>query len=87
MGTYFTPITDNSPAGMKAALLDMGFIIGDRNPRINTNYPGKFMVAESHEPSELPTKDGSNGPWCIVGDDLDKLIEEAYRVWSPEYDT
>ena len=62
-------------------LLDQGFKCGVRDSRINTNYPGAYMVAEAHEESELPTKDGSNGPWCIVGDDYPKLISEAYSVW------
>jgi len=39
------------------------------------------MVVESHDESELPTDDGANGPWCIVGDDLDALIAVAYDVW------
>lgn len=66
------------------ALEAMGFIVGPRDPHLNRKYPGGFMVVESHEESELPTDDGSNGPWCIVGDDLDELVEEAYRVWADE---
>jgi hypothetical protein len=54
-----------------------GFIIGARDPRLNSNFPGRYMVAEPHDESELPTKDGSNGPWCVVGDDLDELITQA----------
>lgn len=57
-----------------------GFTVGARDPRINTNYPGAFMVVEAHDESELPTEDGSNGPWAIVGDDLQALIDEAYEV-------
>lgn len=82
MKTFYTPITDRSPEGKRATLEDLGFIIGERDPRINTNYPGKFMVCEAHEQSELPTKDGRNGPWCIVGDNLDELIDQAYNVWA-----
>lgn len=62
-------------------LRKLGFIVGPRDPRLNRKYPGKFMVVESHDESELPTDDGSNGPWCIVGDDLDALVQQAYDVW------
>ena len=70
----------------KRAYLDaLGFKIGERDPRgINTNYPGCYMVAEEYEDSDLPTEDGSNGPWCIVGDDLDAMIAEAFNVWFDE---
>lgn len=61
---------------------DWGFKVGTRDPRINTNYPGSYMAAEEHQYSELPTKDGSNGPWCIVGDDLTALVNEAHSVWD-----
>ncbi len=61
-------------------LLDYGYEIGVRDPRLNSDYPGCFMVVESHEPSELPTRDGRNGPWCIVGDDLAALVTEAFEV-------
>lgn len=62
-------------------LLDQGFCCGTRDHRVNTNYSGSYMVVEPHEDSELPTKDGSNGPWAIVGDDYPALISEAYSVW------
>lgn len=64
-----------------------GFKIGPRDPRgINTNYPGAFMVAEDYEADELPTEDGSNGPWCIVGDNLDDMIAQAFDVWFDDYE-
>lgn len=56
-----------------------GFIVGDRDPRLNTNYTGKFMVVEAHEESELPTEDGSDGPWCVVGDNLTTLVDQGYE--------
>jgi hypothetical protein len=68
---------------MSAKLKSYGFVIGDREPRLNTNYPGKFMVVEPYEECELPTEDGSDGPWCIVGDDLDVLIADAYENYPP----
>jgi hypothetical protein len=66
-------------------LLDHGFKCGIRDPRINTNYQGAYMVAEYYEDDELPTRDGSNGPWCIVGDDYRDLIQRAYAIWREEY--
>ena len=62
----------------RSELEKAGFVVGKRDPRINTDYPGRFMVVEEHEESDLPTRDGSNGPWCIVGNDLNKLVEDAY---------
>lgn len=61
-----------------AFLQSYGFEVGDRNSQLNRNYSGKFMVSEPYETSELPTEDGANGPWCIVGNDLDTLIDEGY---------
>lgn len=65
----------------KRALEAEGFIRGARDQRLNRFFRGDFMVVESHEESELPTDDGRDGPWCIVGDDLSELIEIAYDVW------
>jgi len=59
-------------------LRKFGFTVGDRDPRLNSLYHGAFMVVESHEESELPTFDGSNGPWCVVGDDLPELIDMGF---------
>ncbi len=62
-------------------LLDKyGWTYGLRDPRLNMNYCGRFMVVEPHDESELPTLDGRNGPWCIVGDNLDDLISRAYSA-------
>lgn len=55
----------------------LGYTVGARDERVNTLYPGRYMVIESHDESELPTRDGSNGPWAIVGDDLNELINDA----------
>ncbi len=55
-----------------------GFTVGPRDPRINTNYTGAFMVCEAHEENELPTQDGRNGPWCVVGDDLKTLVNQGF---------
>jgi hypothetical protein len=71
----------NTVPAMRDWLVARGYIIGDRDPRLNTKYPGKFMVVEGDfEEHELPTEDGSNGPWCIVGDHLHGLIIDAFNV-------
>lgn len=61
-------------------LAEYGWIVGKRDPRLNTDYAGEFMVCEPFEECEVPTRDGSNGPWCVVGDDLEKLIVDASDV-------
>jgi hypothetical protein len=61
-------------------LKSYGWLIGDRDPRLNTDYAGAFMVCEPFDDSEVPTRDGSNGPWCVVGDDLDALIDTAHET-------
>jgi hypothetical protein len=61
----------------KTLLREYGWFFGQRDPRLNTDYPGEYMVSEPFDVSELPTKDGRDGPWCIVGDDLDDLILRA----------
>jgi hypothetical protein len=59
-----------------------GFTVGPRDPRVNTRYDGAFMVIEPHDNEELPTMDGSDGPWAIVGDDLSALIACAFSLWE-----
>lgn len=61
-----------------ACLRAYGWTVGPRDPRLNRKFSGKFMVVEPFEEDELPTDDGSNGPWCIVGDDLPELINTGY---------
>lgn len=55
------------------------FVVGDRDPKLNTAHAGAFMVAEQYTPRLTMTKDAGNGPWCIVGDDLIALVDEAYE--------
>jgi hypothetical protein len=70
----------------KKELTEHCWKFGKRDERLNTNYAGKFMVAEDfdEEDFELPTLDAGNGPWCIVGDDLDLLINEAYSIFCED---
>lgn len=56
-----------------------GWTVGERNPQLHTDFLGAFMCVEPYEEEELPTKDGANGPWCVVGDNLEELIDAAYE--------
>lgn len=60
----------------RKALEAMGFRIGARDPRMNTAFEGAFMVAEGYEDGHTQ-EDGQGGVWCVVGDDLEQLIETA----------
>lgn len=76
---------------MRRELERHGYLCGARDPRLNTNHVGAFMVTEAdyqdpHYGYELPTEDGANGPWCIVGDDLSSLISEAYDVFRLDWE-
>ncbi len=74
-----SPDVEDDVHGIKVACLRLyGFVVGPRDPLINRHYRGAWMVAEAHEPSELPTDDGSNGPWCVVGDDLHQMVDDAF---------
>ena len=64
-----------------------GWTVGERDPRLNTAYPGTKMVMEGtidevERDHELPTVDGRDGPWCLVGDDLVPLVDEAFDFVS-----
>jgi hypothetical protein len=62
-------------------LKSFGFTVGDRNPDLNTDFQGAKMVVEATVDDigdyDLPTADGSDGPWCVVGDDLNDLVDRA----------
>lgn len=69
----------------KRSLLESrGWTVGARDARLNTDHEGAFMCVEAHDENELPTRDASNGPWCIVGDDLPALVDEAYAFTMEE---
>jgi hypothetical protein len=55
----------------KERLRDAGYLVGERDPDRNSAFPGSFMVA-THETA-------GNSQFCIVGDDLDELVFEAYE--------
>lgn len=64
--------------GKKAFLESYGWTVGPRDPRINTDYSGGFMCVEPFSEDQLPTRNGSNGPWALVGDDLGEMIDVSY---------
>lgn len=58
----------------------MGLIVGERDPKMNTDYEGAFMVAEPlSENDPYPTRDASDGRFCIVGHDLQDIAEVSYQ--------
>jgi hypothetical protein len=65
-------------------LQSRGFVVGDRDPQLNRAFTGRYMVAGVYDTSETPTDDGRNGPWCIVGDNVEDLVRHAYDVWCCE---
>jgi hypothetical protein len=50
-------------------LHNLGIIIGIRDPKVNPDFPGAFMVKEC------------DTDWAIVGDDLEALVNEARMVF------
>ena len=71
------PFVEREPT-RRERLEAAGFIVGDRDPGRNRAWEGRYMVAEPLEPGDAyPTDDASDGPWCVVGDDLDVLIADT----------
>ncbi|WP_226554840.1 hypothetical protein [Celeribacter naphthalenivorans] len=61
-------------------LKEMGWIVGERDPNMNRAFEGKYMVAEQLQDGDpYPTDDASDGRFCLVGDNLDALAQEAYQ--------
>lgn len=75
-------LPDTSIKEKKQWLVLHGFIATARDERFNRSCPGKFMVCDE-ELLRLahPTDNGGDG-YCIVGDDLDSLIVEAFKFWT-----
>ena len=59
-------------------LTECGWFVGVRDPKRNTDFEGVYMVCE--DLSEGPSEDARNGGFCIVGNDLAVLVEEAYST-------
>lgn len=71
----------------KRSLLEHhGFTIGDRDPGLNRHHKGKYMVHEHrNKRDKYPTDNAEYGPFCIVGDNIDFLIDEAYDFMMSHY--
>lgn len=70
-----------------AVLKAYGFTVGARDARLNTDHPGNLMVLEgsiqeAEQDHDLPTANGCDGPWCVVGDSLPELVDEAFDLAS-----
>lgn len=71
-------------AEQEAWLKDHGFVVMDRNPRANTDFPGSLMIIDTDTLSilgktELTFANASElDGWCIVGDDRDDLIQNTF---------
>lgn len=52
-----------------------GFYVGKRDPKRNKAFRGKWMVCA--DVNEGPSMDAGDGGFCIVGDNLQALIQEA----------
>lgn len=68
--------TDSTLEDKATALFRIGYYIGIRDPARNSAFDGAYMVCA--DVTEGPSEDASNTGFCIVGDDLKELIEEAY---------
>ena len=59
------------------SLYEAGYYMGPRDPDRNRAFEGSFMICENVNVGV--TDDASLGGYCIVGDDLDSLINDAYN--------
>lgn len=67
-------------------LQEMGIECGARDPKRNTGFAGDYMVAEPLDYGAAPTADASSGGFCIVGDDLPALVDEAFDIFCEDMD-
>lgn len=56
-------------------LIERGIYIGPRDPRRNKAFNGVFMICE--DANEGPSEDAGRGGYCIVGDNLTEMVQEA----------
>ena len=70
-------------AERKAWLKMYGFKYGERDPLMNTAFNGRFMVAK-HYLDGHTQESSRGGVWCVVGDNLDALIDAAYNAFADE---
>lgn len=80
-GDFFQIFDKPDVEEMRRRLEKAGWHVGARDPQLNTRHAGAFMCAEPYEKGVTTSQDGQNGPWCVVGDDLESLVSEAYE-WA-----
>lgn len=56
-----------------------GYYIGPRDPDRNSAFGGAFMVCHAEVLDMAPSEDAADTGFCIVGDDLTELVEDAYN--------
>lgn len=61
---------------LQQLLESYGYIVGPRDPNMNTNTAGEFMVSEPYPPG-YTQESGAGGIWCMVGDELEELMTAA----------
>jgi hypothetical protein len=69
---------------MQRELEQAGFFVGKRDPNRNKAFRGQFMVCQ--DTTEGPSDDASTTSYCIVGDNLNALIRDAYDHFAPFHD-
>lgn len=65
-----------------------GFYAGPRDPKRNTAFEGAFMVCEIETLDAPESRDAENTGYCVVGDNLAELVQEALAVndFKDEFD-
>lgn len=76
------PQVINVPLSMEGrieVLESFGFVVGKRDPKMNSDHEGAFMVAEEVPEGYAGQRDGSDNEeiWCVVGDDMELLVSDA----------
>lgn len=83
--TMTIPSQNPSQQEQEKWLTEHGFFVGERNPRANTDIPGRFMVIDNATLEQInstsysfPDASHLNGGYCAVDDDLAEIVWEAY---------
>ena len=75
------PIPDPSIVGKINFLRNSGITVDLRDPKMNSAFKGKFMICNPLEEGDpYPTEDASDGRFCIVGNDLPSLLDDAISL-------
>lgn len=66
--------------GRIEVLRSFGYTAGPRDPKMNSDTPGAFMVTEAGIPDDYPGQAGAGDGkqfYCVVGDNLRALVNET----------